>query len=412
MAENRLLIVDDDEGLLRGLKRNLCLHLKVDIANSGPEGLEKLTAIPFSVVISDMQMPGMNGVKFIQEARLISPHTTYMMLTGNQDMDTAVDAMNEGRVFRFLNKPCDVTTIRNAVALAQKQFELVTAERELLERTVVGAVSVMTDVLETLQPNAAQQARKITEIAESLNERLGLQPDWRLKVVSRLSFLGLALMPTAKQLCLRTQSVSSPAYVDNFKQMTESSARLVAKIPRLEEIAKIISMQSEVGGDFTPSSEGVETPAILVRVAFDWTMLTSRAIGMEAAYLDLHKAFPNLPSAIFDALVAASDLKVFDTTITLSVAQLREGMVLKASICGPAGEILVREGQVLSEATIEKLKLRRGGGSDDFTNILVSRASCESPLTEVQLNRIYQKLTQTAKGGILNDRLPSPMVRG
>ncbi len=357
-------------------------------------------------------MPGMNGVKFIQEARLISPHTTYMMLTGNQDMDTAVDAMNEGRVFRFLNKPCDVTTIRNAVALAQKQFELVTAERELLERTVVGAVSVMTDVLETLQPNAAQQARKITEIAESLNERLGLQPDWRLKVVSRLSFLGLALMPTAKQLCLRTQSVSSPAYVDNFKQMTESSARLVAKIPRLEEIAKIISMQSEVGGDFTPSSEGVETPAILVRVAFDWTMLTSRAIGMEAAYLDLHKAFPNLPSAIFDALVAASDLKVFDTTITLSVAQLREGMVLKASICGPAGEILVREGQVLSEATIEKLKLRRGGGSDDFTNILVSRASCESPLTEVQLNRIYQKLTQTAKGGILNDRLPSPMVRG
>ncbi len=133
-------------------------------------------------------------------------------------------------------------------------------------------------------------------------------------------------------------------------------------------------------------------------------MLTSRAIGMEAAYLDLHKAFPNLPSAIFDAILAESDLKVFDTTITLSVAQLREGMVLKASICGSAGEILVREGQVLSEATIEKLKLRRGGGRDDFTNILVSRASCESPLTEVQLNRIYQKVTQTAKGGISNDR--------
>ncbi len=218
------------------------MHLNMDIANSGQMGLEILSTASFSVVISDMQMPGMNGVKFIQEARLISPHTTYMMLTGNQDMDTAVDAMNEGRVFRFLNKPCDVTKIRNAVALAQKQFELVTAERELLERTVVGAVSVMTDVLETLQPNAAQQARKVTEIAESLYERLGLQPDWRLKVVSRLSFLGLALMPTAKQLCLRTQSVSSPAYVDSFKQMTESSARLVAKIPRLEEIAKIIAM--------------------------------------------------------------------------------------------------------------------------------------------------------------------------
>ena len=396
MILNKLLIVDDDEGLLRSLKRNLAMHLDVDTANSAQSGLEKLTLTPFSVVISDMQMPGMNGVKFIQEARLISPHTTYMMLTGNQDMDTAVDAMNEGRVFRFLNKPCDSTTIRNAVALAQRQFELVTAERDLLERTVVGAVSVMTDVLETLQPNAAQQAKKIAEIAESLNECLGLKPDWRIKVVSRLTFLGLALLPTEKQMTFQTESVRSPSYMENFRQITESSARLVAKIPRLEEIAKIIAHQPEAGGDFSPCSVGTETPATLVRVAFDWTMLTSRAMGMGAAYVDLQKAFPNLPPAIFEALLAVSDLKVLDTTITLCVSQLREGMVLKESICGPTGEILVREGKALSEAIIEKLKLRRVTGGDDFTNIRVSRASCESPLTESQMNNIYQKLTQTA----------------
>ncbi len=123
MTVNKLLIVDDDQGLLKGLKRNLCMHLKVDIANSGPEGLEKLTSTPFSVIISDMQMPGMNGVDFIQKARAISPDTTFMMLTGNQDLETEVKASAVGRVFRFLHKPCDVLSIRNAVSLAQDHYE-------------------------------------------------------------------------------------------------------------------------------------------------------------------------------------------------------------------------------------------------------------------------------------------------
>ncbi|MEZ6104810.1 MAG: response regulator [Pirellulaceae bacterium] len=62
---------------------------------------------PFAVVVSDMQMPGMTGVQLLHRIGELSPDTVRMMLTGNADQQTAVEAVNEGHIFRFLNKPCE-----------------------------------------------------------------------------------------------------------------------------------------------------------------------------------------------------------------------------------------------------------------------------------------------------------------
>src|SRR3972149_3481090 len=97
----RILVVDDEQSLLNGIERRLGGEFELVTASSGEEGLRAMEEQgPIAVVITDMRMPKMDGVQFIQAARFKWPTTIYMMLTGNRDQGTAIQALNEGQVFR------------------------------------------------------------------------------------------------------------------------------------------------------------------------------------------------------------------------------------------------------------------------------------------------------------------------
>src|SRR5271165_7207816 len=106
MAE-KMLLVDDDSNILDGYRRSLSREFLMETALGGQQAL-KLVAEngPFAVVVSDMRMPEMDGIQLLSKIKAQSPDTIRIMLTGNADMDTAIDAINEGAIFRFLNKPC------------------------------------------------------------------------------------------------------------------------------------------------------------------------------------------------------------------------------------------------------------------------------------------------------------------
>src|SRR3990172_8227431 len=101
----RILFVDDEQSLLNGIERRLAGNFDLVTACSGidaPAVLDDQGRL--AVVVPDMRMPKMDGVQFIKEARVKSPDTVFIMLTGNQDQATAIQALNEGHVFRFLTK--------------------------------------------------------------------------------------------------------------------------------------------------------------------------------------------------------------------------------------------------------------------------------------------------------------------
>lgn len=103
---NRILFVDDDPNILKGFQRNLRKDFTVSVAEGGQQALELIqSSEPFAVIVSDMQMPGMNGAEFLYAAKKISPDSVRMMLTGNADQQTAINAINKGDIFRFINKP-------------------------------------------------------------------------------------------------------------------------------------------------------------------------------------------------------------------------------------------------------------------------------------------------------------------
>ncbi len=125
MAE-KILLVDDDPLILEGYRRSLSREFSMENALGGEEGLRLATeGGPFAVVISDMRMPGMDGIQFLSRIKALSPDTIRVMLTGNTEIETAINAINEGSIFRFLNKPCSKELMAKTLTAALLQYRLV-----------------------------------------------------------------------------------------------------------------------------------------------------------------------------------------------------------------------------------------------------------------------------------------------
>jgi len=138
VSEPRILCVDDEPRVLEGLQR-VCHHsFTVETAGSGAEALALLDrGAVFEVIVSDMQMPQMNGVALLAEFRTRAPDTIRVLLTGQADINGAIAAVNDGQIFCFLSKPCPAETLIAALEGAVAQHRLVSAEKVLLEQTLV-----------------------------------------------------------------------------------------------------------------------------------------------------------------------------------------------------------------------------------------------------------------------------------
>ena len=131
----RLLCVDDEPNVLAGLKNVLRRHFDVTVATSGSDALRTLVDEgPFTVVLSDFAMPGMNGAQFLGHVRHAAPDTVRLLLTGQATLDDTIAAVNDGNIFRFLKKPCAPPDLIRALEDAVEQSRLVTADRRLIER--------------------------------------------------------------------------------------------------------------------------------------------------------------------------------------------------------------------------------------------------------------------------------------
>ncbi|MDP3856584.1 MAG: EAL domain-containing protein [Stagnimonas sp.] len=127
----RVLCVDDEPNILVGMRLQLRRHCELLTAASGAEGLEILRQQEVAVVISDMRMPGMDGAEFLRQAHALAPDSTRILLTGQADLDSAIRSINDGRIFRFLLKPCPPPTLIAALAAAASRYRLASARRVL-----------------------------------------------------------------------------------------------------------------------------------------------------------------------------------------------------------------------------------------------------------------------------------------
>jgi response regulator RpfG family c-di-GMP phosphodiesterase len=101
----RILLLDDEERILNALSALFRYKYQVFTATDGEKALAILKQCHVHVVISDQRMPAMTGIEFLRRAKLASPNTVRVLLTGFSDLSAIIDSVNEGEVYRFLNKP-------------------------------------------------------------------------------------------------------------------------------------------------------------------------------------------------------------------------------------------------------------------------------------------------------------------
>lgn len=238
---HRILCVDDEENLLIGLQRTLRKQFQVEVAVGGAAGLRKLeTEGPFAAVVADMQMPEMNGIEFLKQVETRWPDTIRLMLTGNADQKTAVDALNQGHVFRFLNKPCQPEQLIPTLESAVNHYLLLRAERDLLENTLTGAVRVLSEILSALKPRTRMAPTPCPEQIRHLCQALQIGRIWEVEIASLLANVGYATLPPAVLLKLSVDMVLAEPEQKLLRNLPTAGADLVSRIPRLENVAKII----------------------------------------------------------------------------------------------------------------------------------------------------------------------------
>src|SRR5882724_6664314 len=173
--EHTLVFVDDEPTIVASLRR-VFIDEDYDIltATSGAEAIELVRNNKVSLIITDMRMPGMDGVQVLEEVSRLSPDTLRLVLTGYADKETTVNAINRGRAHHYLLKPWDNEEIRLLVAQYLRQFELQDEVTKLqaLTTTQNERLRRHNDELEELVQERTEEITNKNQQLETVNAKL------------------------------------------------------------------------------------------------------------------------------------------------------------------------------------------------------------------------------------------------
>jgi FixJ family two-component response regulator len=350
-----ILCVDDEPNVLASLKVMLAKQYDVHVASSGLGGLEILAALDsISVVISDMRMPSMSGAEFLHQVATRYPTTSRILLTGASDIEAAVDAVNLGNLFRFLLKPCTPEQLRGALEAAVAQHRLLTSERDLLQRTLVGSIRALTEVLGIADPVAFGRINRLKQLAGSVAERMNIDERWPIECAALVCQLGNVSLPEATAKRLYAGSVTSVQERLQVEAAAKLAPGVIKHIPRMEPVVRILEeFASSRPSNHAQLSAGTRIlRAVLVYEAFERTSKT-QAIAAQAFQAKRGDFDDGVANALLHILgVRAPEM---DGSLQVRTDQLRAGMTTAAEIRSPNGMLLVPAGVEISAGLVARL---------------------------------------------------------
>ena len=369
-----ILVIDDERNLLEGIRRQLHKRFKLVLAESGEEGIQVLREQgPFAVVVCDMNMPGRTGIEVLAEIGELSPDTVRIMLTGQTDLDTAMTAVNHGNIFRFFTKPCPADVLAAGLDAALEQYRLVTAERDLLNKTLAGSIKVLTDILALIDPDSFGRSERARDWTRKVAQALGLERHlWKLEMATMLAPIGLAAVPPEIAKKARSNLELTQVERDMVEASAETAHKLICNIPRLQEVASYVLYQGKnVDGSGFPHDDkaGNDIPigARIVRILSDLALSAEK--GME---LDHALAFMAKYDGIYDQKLLklitpvivgeqSSAKESADETVDIQLSSIWPGDVLLTPIVDlESDDLILAKGATITELYVKRLgNLRR-----------------------------------------------------
>ena len=362
----RILCVDDDPNILHAYQRALRRQYHIESALGGEEALDAVVNQgPYAVVVADMRMPGMNGVQLLAKVKELAPDTVRMMLTGNADQQTALEAVNEGQIFRFMTKPCPPEVFANVLEAGLVQYRLITAEKELLSKTLGGSVKVLTDVLSLVNPAAFGRASRVRRLAEQICGELHTEKTWMIRIAAMLSQIGCVAVPEETLAKVYQGQDLSRVESAAFQEHPQLGSELLANIPRLEQVAEIIAYQEKLfdGRGHPPDDplddrrgDRIPLGSRILKVALDFDVMVSAGNSSEIALAMMNDRKDWYDPAVLAALKNALEITGTHVIRRVQVSTLMDGMILAEDVESLRGTLLCARGQEVTRSMRARLR--------------------------------------------------------
>ncbi len=364
----KILFVDDEPNVLSAIQRQLHQRFEVQTAVGPLAGLEALQhGRDYSVVVADMGMPKMSGVEFLAKACEMAPNVVRVMLTGYLNQSTAVEAINQGSIFRFLNKPCSTEKLVQTLEAAVAQHNLITAEHDLLENTLGGSLKILSEILALAEPKAFGQAEALRDAIRLFAGALNLTPTWYFEAAALLCQIGSVTIPPELVLKSRLGHALSAGEKEIFNQIPAVGSSLLAQIPRLEGVARAILYQNKNfdGSGFPEDSvagEAIPVGARMLRILVDLARLESGGLARRAALQQLRTRTGWYDPRLLEALehspgaAAAPSGDPAIAAATVAFTDLRVGHVLRSNLETKGNMLLVTAGNKITPMLMHRLR--------------------------------------------------------
>ena len=372
----KVLFVDDDQKILNAISRQLEDVFELETIADPCEAIELIRKEgPFAVVVSDMRMPGMNGIELLAQIKDIAPDTVRIMLTGYAELQATIEAVNEGNIFRFLSKPCANDVLEKAVQDGLAQYRLICSERELLEGTLHGSIKVLSEMLSLVNPLAFGRTSRVQRIALEIGQQHRLPDLWDLKIAGMLFPLGcITVSPAALECVFSGQSVpaeESAAYAEH----AQLAKHMLEEIPRLEGVAEIVAYQDKgFDGSGLPDDtlRGTDIPigARVLKVASDFELALRQTGDRWDAWELLEKRLTAYDPDMMDSFHYALRKGLCKSSSQeVSITGLTVGMVLAKDVISVHGQLMVASGQPITNTIGRRLRdlCDKGTIGDQFT---------------------------------------------
>jgi CheY-like chemotaxis protein len=349
----RVLCVDDEPNILAGLERSLFGRFEVVTTNGGEAGLAAIAlGEPFDVVVSDMRMPQMDGATFLAKAREVAPDTIRILLTGHADTDSAIAAVNQGAIFRYLCKPCPKEQLVAILDEAVSQHRLVRAEKDLLQNTLTAVVKILTDVLAMVAPTAFQRAAFVQSCVRHALIKLDWPDQWIYTLAASLSQIGCVGIPADVVQADAAQRGMTPDERKLMDGHPEVACRLIEAIPRMGLVAQIVRYQA--GNPPLDAQIEIARGAPLLRAALALERHHTRNRIMDQPYQILRELRPALPEYIAKSL---GDFRAnISSNRAVKVGDLMPGWLVDEDVTCTNGVMVLSKGHELSEMAIATLR--------------------------------------------------------
>jgi len=352
-----IMVVDDTPEILAMTEELLRrLHYEVRaFSRARPAILAAAQRRP-DLILLDITMPEMDGYAACRalKADARTADVPVIFVTALGDTPDKVKGFAAGAV-DYILKPFDPAEVQARVETQLKLRQLQLAERELLEKTLNGAVTALVELVGLAAPDVGERGRSVSAIVTHAARRLDLPSRWQYELAARLCLIGWIALPDDLVAKAQTDVKLTDDEARMFAAHPALAQRLLSGIPRLESVAEIVGLQREAPGKESRRPE-VATGAELIRVAMALDRELHRGESVANAINALRAAASKFDERILGALEGYEPEVRAAIVQSLRIGELRAAMVLEDDVTTPEGMLLARKGITLTAPLVARLK--------------------------------------------------------